>query len=322
MNYLTILEMAVSRRSFRLHPGLSPEHYQITENLREFERWRVITHCGTSYSEDWIKSQGLEKNLDPGAMMEVGYIMISLKDDTIIPIARGDEHHRGYDVLSDEIAEECRRNGHSINTKDYIPIWGYGSNYIYHKSEIPDMLIALEKFLSYGGRDGPLQGSNDLRNLVMNSSEFVARKGKIAIKPGTLAPAGKIVHDELVKLASAIRAANPDQRSSVGAAFQAAKKFVQKVGDFSFYLNIDYKTKVQEIFYRDDKKINELQKAGDLAGLEKLFFGFNGVKNEIHNAIRGCNERKRKGENPKYDDDRIEALWGDTKLAEDMLGRI
>jgi hypothetical protein len=317
MDYLALLVEAAARRPFRLHPGLTPEHYQITDTLRDHQRWRAITHCGTSYSEDYLKMKGMT-NIEPGAMMEIGYVMISLKDDTIIPIARGDEHHTGFDVLSDEIAKECKRNGHPINTRDFLPIWSYGANYIYRESDIPVMLIALEKFLSYGGVDGPLQGANDLRKLVMNSSEFVARKGKVTVTPNTLAPAGQKIYDGFVSLAETIRAGlTTEERSAQGRAFQAAIKFAAQLTPFISYLAIDD----YDVLYKPEI-LRGLKKEGNLAEVEKLFFGFGGIKNQIHNAIREYNVRKAKKEVNYFKDDRIDALWGDPKLAEDMLGRI
>lgn len=320
MDYITLLEMAVHRKPFRLHPGLTPEHYQITDSLRDCERWRAITHCGTSYSEQWLKSQG-ERNREPGELMEIGYVMISLVDDTIVPIARGDEHHQGMDVMYDDISEECNRNGHPINPSDYVSIWTGGSNYIHSKKDIKPLLIALKKYLSYGGIDGPLKGSYDMNGLLMNSSEFVARKGRIDINQDELAPAGQRIYDSFVVLADSLRAGlGSEQRSLKGKAFQTAIKFAKQMRMFLTYLAIDdYDVLVKP------EILDSLRKDGSdeaLKKVEQLFFGFSGIKNQMHNAIKECYEREKVGEKNHWTDDNIKAMWGNLELAIDKLARI
>ena len=72
--------------SFRLMPGLDPNKYVMTDSLRSVNKWWAYTYVGDSSPEG-----------KPDTMGEVGYIMISLRDNTIIPIS----HHRGMDLLFD-----------------------------------------------------------------------------------------------------------------------------------------------------------------------------------------------------------------------------
>lgn len=273
----------ITRAPFRLHPGLDPTHYEITNSLKDFERWLVYTHEGFTASDP-------ANSIKRGQMAKPGYIMISLVDDTIVPISRGDEHHSGMDVMYDQIAKECKRNGHPINPRNYVPIWGYGHNYIYYKSDIPKMLTALTKFLSYGGRDGPLKGSNDLRGMMMNSSDFVERGGDVVINPGTIAPAGQKIMNDFRQLEATLRAAGelPEmERAKRARAFVAAAEFAARLRPYLSELAIkDYH------ILTDPKIIGAYKKANDIEGLKKLIFGFHGLKNSIHQEMKAYLDRQ------------------------------
>lgn len=312
MSYIALLEAALARKSFRLHPGLDPAKYQITDNMRDAPtKWQVYCYQGFTATDP-------SKSIEEGQMSPVGYVMISLVDDTIIPISRGDEHHRGYDVLHHELGKEIKRNGSSVNPRDYLPVWSYGSNYIYSESDIKPMLIALTKFLSYGGLDGPLQGAQDLRHVVMNSSQFVAAKGNVTLVPDKLAPAGERIFEEFQALALAFREArNSHSPSAVGRAFQTAIKFAAKLRPFIYYLAINN----YDILYKPEI-LNAMRKEGDLQKLEEAFFGFHGLKNSIHNQLREYVIRQSKGEVDHWKDDKIKALWGNVELAVDKFGTI
>lgn len=327
-DYLSILEKSVEdpfaralmeevkRRPFRLHPGLDPQKYEITSSMKDAPtKWRAYSYTGASYQDP-------TKSFDAGTMTNVGYVMISLKDDTIIPIARGDdEHHQGHDVLSDEISKMCRKNGHPIN-QQFIPIFSWGTNYIYAERDIPPMLNALEKFLAYGGIDGPLRGSSSMRGVLLNSSDFVASGGAVSLKTGELAPVGQMVMRELSNLSTAIREADPSKPSTVGRAFQTAVKTCRALCQYRYSFGVPkQKEDALEILCQPEI-LGDLKKQGDVRKLEEIIFGFHGLKNAIHDGVRGYNVRKKKGEKDVWKDDDILAIWGDPEMAEDMLGRM
>lgn len=298
---LTLLEAA---QGFRLHPALDPANYQITDSLRDAENWQAMTYDGNS--------GGTEK----GQIGPVGYIMISTVDNTLIPISRGDEHHQGYDTLYDLV----RKKKMDINPRNYVAVFWAGRNYIYSTSEIKPWLTALSKWLKWGGKDGYLIGANDLRKTMMTYSDFVAAKGNITIKPGELASFGKQVIGVFKMLADALEAARAsDKPSAQAAAFNAALKTIKFFSDNSYEAwkngveTDDLKALVQ--------KVRDLKKADDLQGLTELFFGFNGLKNTIHNALRETQRNMEPGGKRGWNDDDRVAMWGDINLAVDMLGR-
>jgi hypothetical protein len=295
-----ISETAISQPSFCLHPSLDPKKYVMTNNLADFEEWKAMTYEGNSRGEG---------DPDVGKMGSVGYIMISLKDNTIIPMSRSDEHNKGYDTL--EFLQ--RKTKGAIKSANYLPIWSYGNNYIYNKSEVPDLLNALEKFLSYGGPDGVLKGTSTMRGLAMTSRQFVDSRGNYEATKHELAPLGAEVYADLKTLSETIRRArSTDLRSATGVAFQAAKVLVKLLArDRLLSKGIDYKA-VESL----GPHLRDLQKSGDLGGLEEMFFGFDGVKNVIHNSIREALKDK-----DSWTSEDLKSVWGDLDLAVDMLGR-
>lgn len=297
MRYTQLI--AESRAKFRLHPGLNPEDYQITDNLRDVSKWRCRIYAG----DDRPDSD------------HVGYVMISLKDDTIVPIARGDEHHRGMDLMYDF------QNGYkkgsfkiakvpNLIASDYIPIWAHGTNYIYDPREVPELLVGLTKFLSYGGQDGVLMGSSQMTGKIVKYTTFLAAKGNLEIKAGTLAPLGQKIYDDFKALAQALRGLEDADRIKAKPAFTLAAKLLKEIPvPIVYKLGLDL-----DQFRALPAQLRSLQKENDYKGLEDLFFGFHGIKNQMHTFIKTNKDNM-------WHDREIKGVWGDADLAIDMLGR-
>lgn len=267
---------------FRLHPSLDSDKYQITNSLVQHSRWKAYSYY--------------EKKMD-----DIGYIMISLNDDTIIPIARGDEHHRGYDLLYD------MQNKWDIDPESFVPVWKLGKNYFFDREDIKPMKVALRKFLAYGGVDGPIYGGNEFKKLMMFSSEFIDYNGDhVNIEHEGLAPVGQRVYDLLNGLGKTIQIASSTDRASItGKAFQEAKTFMKTIYPL-------YQLSVEPKYYEE---FNIIMKNKDLKELENFIFGFNGVKNTIHKYLKEISEQP--DEWRKTD---LRSLWGDIDLAIAMLG--
>lgn len=300
-NFMRSFEVITeARTSFRLHPGLDPNDYQITDSLRDIAKWRGRVYVG----------QGL-KNED-----HIGYVMISLVDDTIIPIARGDEHHQGSDLLYDFVKGSKKWNipkVEGLNPHDYIPVWAFGQNYIYSPKDAPKLVIALRKYLSYGGIDGMLTGVNDYTGMMARLSTFVERDGNMEVEAGKLAPIGQSIYDGFVALAQEFRKLEPDaDRLKTKTVFMMATKFFrdQIPLSMSYALGLD-----AEYVKTLPQQLRAFKKENDAIGLEELIFGFHGIKNKIHTHI------KQNSTNVWRDRD-IKGVWGDAQLAIDMLGRI
>lgn len=297
-----IIDLVEARKtSFQLHPALDPSNYVITDSLSDVDSWKAMTYSANS---------GGKK----GVMADVGYIMIGLSTNAIIPMSRNDEHHQGWDTIWDLI-EKKRMD---IDTDDFVSIWPHGTNYIYSPSETPKMLKALTKLLAYGGKDGILRGTNDMRNIAVTYSDFVKLKGKVVIKPGTLAPLGARIVEAYRALADKIALArNTDQRSVRAAAFVEALAVIRMHMSLMLTLYVGTSDRLKEM----TKQVGEMKKNDDVQGLEELFFGFNSLKNEMHNALREFKRKTDKGERDYFNEDKMNSVWGDIGLAIDMLGR-
>lgn len=286
---------------FRLHPDLDPANYVITNNMRDNLRWKAMTYMGDSQYES-------------GSMAQVGYVMISLKDNYIIPISRGDEHHRGYDLLHDFVTGNYPYRKKSkkvnINPSEYFPMWSTGKSYLYHKSEAELLLCAAAKFLQYGGPDGTITMRQDFPNSLMHLSDFVASNGNVTnIEKGSLSKAGERLYGEIKSLADQFATMPRDvDRIQSTRVFTDSAKLIKKCLGMTFDLGID-RAAVKTMMER----IRELRKGNNIKELEHMMFGFHSLKNLIHVAIK----------NPQgWHIDTLRDFWGDIDLAKELLDMI
>jgi hypothetical protein len=291
--------------TFRLDPALDPANYSITKTMKDCSKWKAMTYAG-------------DDRYNNNEMTEVGYVMISLTRDTIIPISRGDEHHRGYDLLYDFASGEftqyynkkAKRIPLDINPTDYFPMWRDGRSYLYNTSEAKPLMIAAEKFLKYGGPDGIVAMRQDFREQTMHLSDFINANGNnIDVPAGELSPAGKRLFDKFENLALAIRdLGNDPDRIKALPVFKQAADLVQNCIILAYELSLSY-TDLQKII----QELALLRKENDVKSLEKIIFGFHGLKNTIHVEMK---------KSDKWTVDRLQAFWGDLDLAIDLFSRI
>ena len=311
--FINIINEAQSRARFRLHPALDPNNYIMTDSLRDPSKWKARTYVGNNSNTG-----------ETGGLAEVGYIMISISDDTIIPISRDDEHHTGYDLLWDfaqgSYNSEAKKTNKPlpIDPNDYIPIWSYGQNYVYDESNRINLAIVLRKFLSYGGVDGILKGANDLRGRMVHLSDFANTDGKAMLfrktdgARDTLAPVGQRIYDQFKRLSELLAPLdNTSDRIAAKPAFIAAASFFKNIPltlGWGLGLEVDYLKAIPS-------QLRQLQKENDVQGLLELIFGFDGVKNRMH-------QNMKKGMKSDYHRDDIVGIWGNVDLAIDLLGRL
>ena len=287
------LDEKAAGAAFRLAPFLDPANYQITDNLGAVRRWKA-------------KILAANNGGTIGAWDDVGYVMISKLDNTIIPIARNDEHRQGYDLLWD-----MQDKGIKVTPQNYIPVFWSG-NYIYSKDEIANWLNVAGKYLAYGGPDNILKGVNSgVDGILMSLSQFVENKGAVKIEKGVLAPLGKQYLDLHTKLSEVFVQALSTQKN--GPAFAAATKMIE------YYAGMHYKFAESPDELKALKKaVAEARRNADLNELQNLFFGFNSPKNKLHIEMKKALKEGKK--NWDYAD--MIAFWGDLPLAIDMLARL
>ena len=273
MSYIAqILESISLSCNFNVPQGTS-RNFQITSNINEADKWKVKILIGNSMSEG-------EK---VGDWDDVGYIMISLKDNTIIPIARSDEHRRGYEVLADY---------YHLSYNDYYPLWIYGKNYPYDMKDLKQLEIALQKAQSYGlvfEDNNPIINFYYLKNRYPeiypeNYPDNISAKDYFANaynerKPDNISEKGK----ELVQAFELLTKCFEDktlQKRKLKNQIKNLYKVGSSIGLNSNYAQpfispIEYEEMIEAVDFEDNEE-----------NIWDMFFGFNGWRNKFHQRLR------------------------------------
>ncbi len=308
-----------TRHGFRLHPALDPSKYEMPGSLAGVARWKAFCYVGNDCGQEHVHE-----------MQDVGYVMISLVDDTIVPIARGDEHHQGYDLMFDFASGEYAtyglppaRNGRrrrakpaaglDIRPRDYVAMWSGGTNYVYGPKDVAAMTEALRRWLSYGGRDGIVIGANDMRGRALSSRDMVERNGDFTVVPGTLAPIGADIVARLRKLSETLVALGPNpDRIAMADAFRQTRDLITTVEPFGYQIGFGIDQRKAAL-----RRLVEVRRSGDSQKLWELAFGFDGIKHMMHAYLRSETES-----GSVFSRDHFSSIWGEPDLAIDILSRI
>ena len=294
----------------RLPPALSDADYE-TPGLP-----------GLSKVMDW-KARilfGKPKDIREKNKADVGYVMVNVKDDTVIPIARPDEHRRGYATLRD-MAKKWK-----IDPRDYRPVFRHGPYYLDDVSEIPDALIVVRKWRDAGGPNlvvehRPRTGDN---GQVLTMDDFLRAGGLIEVESRSLLPIGERFVRALENVAAAIRRAGDgiDERK-VAWSFASVDRLLAVIETHWSLSSTALKRWDDERFpiqgLRRDLEV--WRSANDLRALENAVFGFGtdwvGLKRGVHDAVRSALV-----EPEDWRSQGIAAVFGDLNFAFDRLGRI
>lgn len=269
-----------------------------TDSLGDIESWKVRIILGNSVRRG-----------DPGVgeLDNVGYTHFGLNTGTIVPVARGDEHNRGYDLI------------HFLMEKDLIPQDSY-SPIFFHGDYVngydAEFLQALKTWRKMGGKNIIIKNSMDSRNdtpFQLTIDDYIKLDGKIEIRQGELFPIGEAFINHLSKLSELCTSYRNTQRGE-------KQVYAQSLRLMNFYKQniLQHTTKYFEEMF---SKALEAEKIGGMEGLQKLeevIFGFEGLKNSLHQDIRNG----LKPEATKWDKRDVEAIFGDLELANHKMGSI
>lgn len=267
-----ILESISLSCNFNVPQGTS-RNFQITSNLNEADKWKAKILIGNS----------MEEGKKVGDWDNVGYIMISLKDNTIIPIARSDEHRRGYELLSDY---------YHLSSSDYYSLWVYGKNYPYNLEDLKNLEIALQKAQSYGlvfEDTNPIISFYYLKNYYPenypeNYPDDISAKDYFANaynerKPADISEKGKEFVQAFELIASCFEEPTLNKRK-----LKNQIKNLYKVGS-SIGLNSNYAQPfISPIEYEEMLELVDFE--DDDEKLWDAFFSFNGWRNKFHQRLR------------------------------------
>jgi hypothetical protein len=285
---------------FQIHPDLK-DKYKIKGDLGNVEKWKAKTILANS---------GGKK----GTWDNVGYVMISPKDNTIIPIARSDEHQSGYDLLYH------LRNKYDIHALDYKPVYAIGNNYVdmNNQKEIDKYLKIFKKFRNMGGNNLQVDSWDNI-SYHGTIDDFLKRKGTIGYKKGELSETGKNLISDLERLAKMLKKILTDPVASDKLIWMFNDTTIDFLKRGFIKYPYPYDGLTEYIGYSEiDKWYESLQKATDYKLAEKVLFSMNGVKNKIHNAIR-IEMKKSSSERSKK---KLESILGHLETAFKEFNRL
>ena len=289
-------------QKFQLNSQLNPKNYKNCNNIKNISQWKAKILTGNSLSND----------KEVNNWEEVGYVWVSLVDNTIVPLARSDEHHRGYDALMDM----------NIKANDYYPVFlgadyydnGDNNQYPYNQKEAQYLKIALLK-LKYFGRDLNTIKVNmsyilqDFSTATITATEFVEGKyGEEKYKDNELTPLGEKLLKTLEQLSSTYTYIIEHQSSS-----DRLFKVVNNLYELCDDIKLDSGDKLFNSVMLDNiYEAMEMYDSGKGSRqLETTLFSFGGIRNTIHQALRMR----------KYEENLNKQLGNVSKIVE-MIGSI
>jgi hypothetical protein len=266
-----------------------------------------ISNRNLAFVKDWktkiIACNSCGEGDKIGKWDGVGYTMVNYKTNEIIPIARADEHHTGYDLMWD-----YQNQGIIKNVGDWISIFWH-NNYMFNQPSEKDAIknaTAFEKWLSYGGINTNLlitlqEADYRQKRVELDLQTFVDLKGNIGdLKrfietDGELTEKGKRFIETLEFWTFYI------QRFHNGE--ETVKEICDRVKrDITKYKILNGMTFINSLYFKTNiiRACNKF----DVKKVEELIFSHNGLKNEIHNKLRHDQD------NPK-----LKKYFGNVKVA-------
>lgn len=287
---------AGEKREFKTIEDRLPEkirkNYDVSGDLGDVKNWKANVYLANSCNKE-----------DPqvGDMCEVGYTMINTDTGEMIPVARSDEHHMGYDLIHHLISKKLVQKGR------YYPIF-FGANYVYDE-ELEIALKAFKIWRDNGGENTVVNSSgNGEEQWIVRIDDFIKANGKIKAPKGDLAPIGKRLVRHLERCALTIRDHHAGKDVKEGRLADCAQMIISELSG-------------AHLFYRACESlsgtIKQFRQDGQLKPLEEALFSHNGFKNTIHMEIR--NILSGKGGFSSRD---IAKVFGDVEFANVEFNRI
>jgi hypothetical protein len=244
--------------------------YNIKGDLTNINKWKAKIIVGNNIRGD--------KKI--GDWDDIIYVLISLTSNFIIPVARADEHHIGYDLLLYLIKK------YKIKNLNYQSISLVNNHFVYGGEYFNKEFNVIKKAYDYGIRNLIIKKMG--KNLQMNIKDYIENNGdfnqakEIGKKSKKLSYEGQKFINELsniVKLLERYKR-NPTQQKL---------KFDEIIIDSCKKL---YKIIINNELW-DFVKTDSLKKAienENIDMLEKSLLSHNGIKNTMHILLKKNNK--------------------------------
>lgn len=279
-------------------PSKIYHNFKFTD-LSSVSSWKAVVVLSNSAGKDAPKI---------GEFDNVGYVMVGINTGTIIPIARTDEHHRGYDLISHYLDLGL------IPEDTYHPFFSLGHDYVDQEDHVA--LAAMKIWRKLGGPNIILDRWSSGRDGIefkLTMDDYIAMNGKVELHRGELLPIGQRMIDHFKNLSNLI----VECRSN-----PLREKAVYNVAIRTFMF---YKNNVNQYISDEESALilngtREAQLIGGEEGLKKLeqlYFGFDSFKNKLHNEVREAMATKF-----AFSKKDMLGVFGDLELANHLLGSL
>jgi 8-oxo-dGTP pyrophosphatase MutT (NUDIX family)/GNAT superfamily N-acetyltransferase len=277
--------------TWTLPPKLAP-HLKAPGGLSSARQWHTKVWLGNSGTKDHT---------------EVTAIAFDAATGTIVPIAGSDEHQNGWELIQ------------WMERKNMIPALQWriiflGVNFVDpgNVEQTQKDLAAFKAWLQMGGVNTAVRSRYVNPGFLVSMKDFVAAKGNVQPNHdgGVIAPAGARVIKALDELSALYTRMHSNQRVNDKALYRAAAACMDAFDHIRYAYILSY-AKIQEA----EKALGDLGAGGDPAEFERAIFAFDGLKNQVHNALR------KFGDNQFKDNDLREA-FGDCALAKQEFDRM
>ena len=276
---------------FKIFEKLSNELFQIPKEIESFYDITGNMANARNWKAKIIVGNTLGKGKKVGDWDKVGYVLISLTSNYIIPISRSDEHHNGYDLL------EYLINKYKIKNLIYECVYLLGNTFVYGGEYHDKEIKAIKKAYEYGARDIIVKKMGE-KNKCMSINEFVENDGdfnkakKNAKKLKKVSTESQNFIDnllEIIKLFEQYRTNPLRQNVKTADNIVNACKRLDKL--------ICKNDILSDILIWDDDKNKKIYKSfehaiemNDLDTIDRCLFDMSGIKNIIHMLLRKNNK--------------------------------
>jgi hypothetical protein len=306
-----------------LFPDSLPQaDYELGLTLEDVRTWRAPILLGNSLGRD----------AKVGDMEGVGYVMVAIKGPPcFIPVAHSDEHNQGFDLLR-KMAKQWK-----IQPSDFIALCPHHTGaYLHSMREAPQLVEALRRWhvargpevmITYAGYDD----ERPARRWTIGSRDFLRGDGHPLPGKDGLLPTGQRFVDALTRIRDAlVRLRDPSNALS----FEIHDRGGMRKLAAAAHETVDCASSMREVTYMLSRaglfgfghgattedaraiwhaRLDGLLDEADVTGVETMFLRHDGLKNMVHQAIRNATSISR---------DRLEEVFGDLDLANDIMGRI
>jgi len=280
---------ALASAKFTLLEEVDSKNFKITDSLKDIEKWKAKV------------IEGNQGNKRKGSFDSVVYVMISLKDNTIVPIADSDGHKTGYDVMYTHGIADPYDNYYPISpSSDNHPITSSLDKFKLALNKAKDYGLDLDKTTIYMRNISPIydtimgelpegQGLNfwgeHYEDAYITARSFLDGDYGNSIKLGRLfTPLTGELLTAFETLSETFESESEKPRPSA-LRLKNAVKYLYKIGN-KIKLGSDVFISKEMYDSMVDSIADFKNEAISFADLEHKFFGFNGFRNILHKKLK------------------------------------